>query len=31
MPSLPAMMNTEDMAEAVRAFTERRQAVFKGR
>lgn len=31
MPSLPAMMQTEDMAEAVRAFTERRQAVFKGR
>jgi enoyl-CoA hydratase/carnithine racemase len=31
MPSLPAMMQTEDMVEAVRAFTERRQAVFKGR
>ena len=31
MPSLPGMMQTEDMAEAVRAFTERRQAVFKGR
>jgi len=31
MPSLPSMMQTEDMAEAVRAFTERRQAVFTGR
>ena len=31
MPALPAMMQTEDMAEAVRAFTERRQAVFTGR
>ena len=31
MPSLPGLMQTEDMAEAVRAFTERRQAVFKGR
>jgi enoyl-CoA hydratase/carnithine racemase len=31
MPALPAMMQTEDMREAVLAFTERRQAVFKGR
>jgi enoyl-CoA hydratase len=31
MPSLPAMMATEDMREAVLAFTQRRQAVFTGR
>jgi enoyl-CoA hydratase len=31
MPALPAMMGTEDMREAVRAFTEKRQAVFTGR
>lgn len=31
MPSLPAMMDTEDMREAVLAFTHRRQAVFTGR
>ncbi len=31
MPSLPAMMQTEDMREAVLAFTQRRQAVFTGR
>lgn len=31
MPALPAMMRTEDMQEAVRAFSERRQADFKGR
>ena len=30
MPALPAMMQTRDMAEAVLAFTERRQAVFTG-
>ena len=31
LPALPPMMATEDMQEAVRAFTERRQAVFTGR
>lgn len=31
MPALPAMMATEDMREAVLAFTERRQARFLGR
>ncbi len=31
MPALPAMMQTEDMREAVLAFTQRRQAVFTGR
>ncbi|KFN43467.1 crotonase/enoyl-CoA hydratase family protein [Arenimonas oryziterrae] len=31
MPALPAMLRTEDMQEAVRAFGERRQAVFTGR
>ena len=31
MTSLPAMMDTEDMREAVLAFTQRRQAVFTGR
>jgi len=31
MPSLPTMMATEDMREAVLAFTQRRQAVFTGR
>ena len=30
MPSLPAMMQTMDMREAVLAFTQRRQAVFTG-
>ena len=31
MPALPAMMQTQDMREAVLAFTQRRQAVFTGR
>ena len=31
LPTLPAMMDTEDMREAVLAFTQRRQAVFTGR
>lgn len=31
MPALPAMLRTEDMQEAVRAFGERRQAQFSGR
>lgn len=31
MPALPALMQTEDMREAVLAFTQRRQAVFTGR
>ena len=31
MPALPAMIQTEDMREAVLAFTQRRQAVFTGR
>ncbi len=31
MPSLPAMMQADDMREAVRAFVEKRQAVFQGR
>lgn len=31
MGALPALLGSEDMSEAVRAFTERRQAVFTGR
>jgi enoyl-CoA hydratase/carnithine racemase len=31
MPALPAILQTEDMREAVLAFTQRRQAVFSGR
>lgn len=31
MPALPAMMQTEDMHEAIAAFKEKRPAVFKGR
>jgi enoyl-CoA hydratase len=31
MPSLPAMMQTEDMHEAIAAFKEKRPAVFKGK
>lgn len=30
MPALPAMMKTEDMLEAIAAFTEKRAPVFKG-
>lgn len=31
MPALPAMMQTEDMHEAIAAFKEKRPAVFKGK
>ena len=31
MPALPAILQTQDMREAVLAFTQRRQAVFTGR
>lgn len=31
MPGLPAMMQTEDMHEAIAAFKEKRPAVFKGK
>jgi len=31
MPALPALLGTEDMQEAIRAFGERRQAQFQGR